>query len=113
MSDRTSGNLLNDPRVASTGESFENLLVRDGIRLERIISRGQASPAGFWFDQDQDEWVAVLSGAADLQFEDEDAPRRLSAGDFLLIRAHRRHRVVWTSPDTDTVWLALHIDPRA
>jgi cupin 2 domain-containing protein len=113
MSDKTSGNLLDDPWVASAGESFENLLVRDGIRLERICSRGHVSPDGFWFDQVQDEWVAVLSGAAELHFEDEDAPRRLTAGDYLLIRAHRRHRVIWTSPDTDTVWLALHIDPRA
>ena len=112
MSDKTSGNLLTDPSVASSGESFENLLVRDGVRLERIVSRGQASPMGFWYDQPQDEWVVVLSGAADLHFEDEAGPRRLIAGDFVLIEAHRRHRVARTMPGADTVWLALHIDPR-
>ncbi|MEZ0250205.1 MAG: cupin domain-containing protein [Methylobacteriaceae bacterium] len=91
-------------------ERFETLLTRPGLRVERIVSTGQASPPGFWYDQDEDEWVAVLQGSAELRFADEPAPRLLSAGDHLLIPAHRRHRVERTQ--NPTIWLAVHCPPR-
>ena len=91
-------------------EVFETLLARPGLRVERIVSTGQASPPGFWYDQDEDEWVAVLQGGAELRFDDEPAPRRLAAGDHLLIPAHRRHRVEGTH--NPTIWLAVHLAPR-
>ncbi len=90
------------------GEIFEILLEAGNFRLERIVSHGQATPPGEWYDQDTHEWVALLSGAAGLRFEDEAAPRVLRPGDYLLIPAHRRHRVEWTDPEAPTVWLALH-----
>jgi len=74
------------------------------FRLEHIVSRGEASPAGFWYDQPQDEWVALLRGEATLAFQ--DGTLDLCAGDALIIPAHRRHRVAFTS--ADAVWLALH-----
>ena len=63
------------------------------------MSAGQATPPGEWYDQDTHEWVALLSGGAGLRFEDEAEPRVLSPGDYLLIPAHRRHRVEWTDPE--------------
>ena len=80
-----------------------------GARIERILSTGQASPAGFWYDQDWTEWVFLLSGSAGLLIEGEDAPRVLRPGAYLEIPVHRRHRVEWTDADQPTVWLAIHI----
>ncbi|MCA9055965.1 MAG: cupin domain-containing protein [Planctomycetaceae bacterium] len=87
-----------------------NILVQSAhARIERIVSTGHSSPAGFWYDQSEAEWVLVLTGEALLRFEDEESPRRLSAGDFVLIPPHRRHRVEWTLPGQPTVWLAVFI----
>ena len=76
-------------------------------RVERIVSHGHASPPGFWYDQDEHEWVAVLLGRARLQFEDEEGIVEMGPGDAINILAHRRHRVAWTSPAEATVWLAV------
>ncbi len=89
-------------------EGVETLLQTGSFRLERIVSSGQATPPGEWFDQDRDEWVALLSGSAGLLFEGEDHTRILRPGDYLLIPARVRHRVEWTEQGTETVWLALH-----
>ena len=86
------------------------LLARPDVTIERIVSFGHASPAGFWYDQDFDEWVAVLSGAARLAFADGEE-RALLPGDHVLIPAHRRHRVVWTHPTLPTRWLAVRLRP--
>ena len=91
-----------------TAEIFQVLLSTAHFRLERIVSAGQATPPGEWYDQEDHEWVALLTGGAGLRFEDEPEPRVLSPGDHLLIPAHRRHRVEWTAPEAPTVWLALH-----
>jgi len=89
-------------------EIFEVLVQTKNFRLERILSAGQATPPGTWYDQDTHEWVVLLSGSAGLRFADEPEPRVLRPGDYLLIPAHRRHRVEWTDPARPTVWLALH-----
>ena len=104
------GNLFRDiPRVLPE-ELASTILSAGSLRVERIVSRGHASPEGFWYDQPESEWVFVVSGAARVQFEDEDADAgvELKAGDYVNIPAHRRHRVEWTTPDVDTVWLAIH-----
>lgn len=93
----------------SPDEVFETLLERPGLRLERIVSSGQASPAGEWYDQKEDEWVLLLSGSAGILIEGEGEPRRLAVGDFLLLPAGCRHRVDWTASADKTVWLALHV----
>jgi cupin 2 domain-containing protein len=103
------GNLFTDVPCRSPEELVSILLARDGVQVERIVSTGQASPPGFWYDQPWTEWVALISGAASLRFEDEPAPRELRPGDHLLIAPHRRHRIVWTDPDRPTIWLALHL----
>lgn len=91
----------------SIEEQVDILLSRPGLRIERIVSTGQASPPGFWYDQPQDEWVIVLRGAARLVIEGE-AEWSLGPGDFCFLPARSRHRVTWTSPDEPTVWLAVH-----
>ena len=88
-------------------EVVETLLEADSVRIERIVSRGQASPKGFWYDQDEHEWVVLLSGAARLTIEDEERPLDLKPGDSVSLPAHKRHRVEWTDPDGPTVWLAI------
>ena len=77
-----------------------------GLRIERIVSEGHVSPEGFWYDQDEPEWVALLQGTAELEFEDG---RRypMGAGDWLAIPAHERHRVAHTSSDPPCIWLAV------
>jgi cupin 2 domain-containing protein len=92
----------------AAAEAFTDLLSRPGLRIERIVSTGQASPPGFWYDQPQGEWVLLLQGEAKLGFEDDPAPRLLKPGDFIDIAPHRRHRLEWTHPSTPTVWLAVH-----
>jgi cupin 2 domain-containing protein len=96
------------PATGGSDEQVVALLARPGLRIERIVSTGQASPPGFWYDQAEEEWVLLLAGAALLRFEDEREPRKLEAGDFLSIAPHRRHRVEWTHPQEPTVWLAVH-----
>ena len=91
-------------------ELTETLVERRGVRVERILSRGQASPDDFWYDQDQHEFVFVAAGRARLEFEDARVVE-LGPGDWLQIDAHVRHRVAFTAPDQVTVWLALFFDP--
>ncbi len=81
---------------------------RGGLRVERIVSRGHRSPEGYWYDQDEDEWVVLISGSARLRLADQDpGVVDLVPGDWLRLPARCRHRVEATDPDTDTVWLAL------
>lgn len=103
------GNLLAGlPEDGARGERVDALLARPGLRIERIVSTGQCSPPGFWYDQDDGEWVVLLSGAARLRFADEEIARELRPGDWLDIAPHRRHRVDWTEPGEATVWLAVY-----
>lgn len=96
----------------TTSEIAQTMISARGVRLERIVSHGQASPAGFWYDQDEAEWVMVLSGNARLAIEGETEERILGPGDAVFLPAHCRHRVAWTDPDQPTVWVALFVDPQ-
>ena len=92
-----------------TEEVFETLIARPGVRLERILSMGQATPEGTWYDQVEDEWVLLLQGSARIRMEEQDDLVPMGAGDSLWLPAHCRHRVEWTDPDTVSIWLALHL----
>lgn len=105
-------NILSPGVPPGADEMVDPLLNGDGVRLERIVSYGQASPAGFWYDQEEAEWVMVLAGRARLTVEGETSDRELGPGDSLFLPAHCRHRVAWTAPDEATVWLALFVDTR-
>ena len=103
-------NLFADIPAELAEELFTPLLARPGLKLERIVSRGHVTPTGQWYDQEQDEWVLLVSGSAVLRLADPDETVRLKPGDHLLIPAHRRHRVEETAAEGETVWLALHLE---
>jgi len=88
-------------------EIFEILAESGKVRIERIISDSHASPEGFWYDQDQSEFVLLLKGCAGMRFEGEDEIVLLKPGDWIDIPAHVRHRVEWTDPEQKTVWLVV------
>lgn len=100
-------NLLHNIPAQLPAELIETLAAAGTTRIERIVSRGHASPPGFWYDQEQPEWVVLIQGAAHLRFAHDETVRQLGPGDYINIAAHVRHRVDWTAPDTDTVWLAV------
>jgi cupin 2 domain-containing protein len=102
------GNLFANVPSEALDEEIVTLVAGSGARIERIVSTGQASPPGFWYDQDAAEFVMVLAGSAGLRFEHESEPRRLGPGDWLDIPARCRHRVEWTDASTPTVWLTVH-----
>ena len=101
-------NLFNGIPSTLPEELFTTLQQSQGLRIKRIISQGHASPPGFWYDQDEHEWVIVLQGSAVIEFEDEPEPARLQTGSYLNIPAHAKHRVATTSPTERTIWLAIH-----
>lgn len=103
-----SGNLFEAVPDELAEEQVVALAESAGARVERIVSTGQASPEGFWYDQVEDELVIVLRGRAGLEMEGEESARELGAGDWIHIPARRRHRVAWTADDGPTVWLAVH-----
>ena len=88
-------------------EVFEELATLGNARVERIVSTGQVSPPGFWYDQERDEFVVLLKGSAGLLFEGKDEITVLGPGDYLNIPAHVRHRVEWTDQTKNTIWLAV------
>jgi len=102
------GNIFDLPQEAGLdGESFESLVGGDVFRLERIVSRGQTTPEGQWYDQEEDEWVVLLKGRARLLYASGESVD-LEKGDWLLIPSHLKHRVIFTSSDPECVWLAIH-----
>jgi cupin 2 domain-containing protein len=104
------GNLFSALPEPASLESFQDIVSRPGCRIERIVSYGHASPAGFWYDQDWDEWVLVLQGRAVLAFDGIPDVRQLQPGDHCMIPAGTRHRVESTDAGAPTVWLAIHFD---
>ncbi len=93
--------------VKQRKEIFDVLLQNSNIRIERIISQGHTSPASGWYDQEDNEWVLVLEGAGTILFED-GREVKMRKGDYLHIPAHAKHKVSWTDPDRQTIWLAVH-----
>jgi cupin 2 domain-containing protein len=102
------GNVFDGVPSALAEEAFLALVDTASVRIERIVSTGQATPPGQWLEQDRAEWVLVLEGAARLRFESQPAPVEMARGDWVEIPARARHRVEWTDPDRPTVWLAVH-----
>jgi len=90
-------------------EIFNDILSGNcgAFKIERIVSHGQCTEG--WYDQEQDEWVLVVSGAAILRIRDESESRRMGPGDYIFIPAHKPHRVEWTDPEQPTIWLAIHL----
>jgi cupin 2 domain-containing protein len=102
------GNLFDSVPASLPDELSEDLLSGGEFQLRRIVSLGHATPAGEWYDQEDDEWVVLLCGSAGLRIERDPDVRVLQPNDWLLLPAHVRHRVEWTDDTRPTVWLALH-----
>lgn len=100
-------NILNNIPDNLESEVFERLVDTENVQIERIISHGHRSPDSGWFDQETNEWVLLLKGEAVLLFED-GITKNLNPGDYLIIPAHTKHRVEWTAPTSETIWLAVH-----
>lgn len=94
-------------------ELIEEIIEGGKFKLKRIVSRGHVTPKGDWYDQDKDEWVILLKGSADLLIEGETVPISLKPGDHVHFPAHKKHRVERTDPNSETIWLALHYEPKA
>ncbi|HEX2228669.1 MAG TPA: cupin domain-containing protein [Candidatus Binatia bacterium] len=99
-------NIYTGARPASGAEIFETLFEAGAVRIERITSHASSSPEGFWYDQEQDEWILLLRGAAVLEFAAGELIE-MREGDCLIIPRHVRHRVRETSEET--IWLAVHL----
>ena len=99
-------NLFDLPYPLPNDEDFTELLRSKALRIERIVSSGQTTPAGKWYDQDEDEWVALIQGEAVLEYENGEK-LQLSAGDHTVLPAHCRHRVAYTSTNPPCIWLAV------
>lgn len=100
------GNIFDSIPDNLDDEVFDLLLQNNQIKIERIISKGQSSPKSGWYDQDKNEWVIVLKGEAVISFEN-NKDIRLKVGSHLHIPAYRKHKVKWTDPKVETVWLAV------
>jgi len=101
-------NIYSDIPAEIPDELVEMISGNPDLRVERIVSRGHRSPDGFWYDQEENEFVLLVTGEAELLFEEEDESVHMKTGDYLIIPAHKRHRVAWTAPDRDSVWLAVY-----
>ncbi|MFT7301032.1 MAG: cupin 2 domain-containing protein [Porticoccus sp.] len=99
-------NLLSNIPAQIPGEVVEEILSSVYVRIERIVSKGHDSLVNNWYDQDESEWVLVLQGVGALEFESGEQ-LKLAAGDYVNIPAHKKHRVAWTDPDAETIWLAV------
>lgn len=104
-------NLFDDLPDALPEELTQILLEAPCVRIERIVSRGHASPEGFWYDQEEHEWVLLLQGNARLAFAEGIPEIEMRRGDHLTVPARQRHRVAWTDPTQDTIWLAVFFAP--
>lgn len=100
-------NIFADVPARLAAEHLQEIAKTGSVRIERIVSHGHSSPEGFWYDQDEHEWVILLSGSAGLSIEGQHRTLTLRPGDYLLIPAHTKHRVEWTAADQDTLWLAV------
>jgi len=107
---KTSQNLFADIPEYLDHELMSEMLRDRSVRIERIVSRGQSSPPDFWYDQAEHEWVVVLAGKARLTIEGQPEIS-LGPGDTLHLPAHTRHRVEWTDPQQNTIWLAMFWKP--
>ena len=101
------GSLYRDIPAPLPQELVQTLASAKGVRIERIVSNGHCSPPGFWYDQEEHEWVLLVQGEAMLRFEQGDRVIRLTPGVYVNIAAHEKHRVEWTREDTETIWLAV------
>lgn len=96
-------NIYKIPKFPISDEMISILVQNESVRIERIISTGQQSD---WYDQEESEFVILLEGTAQLEFEGNKTIS-LEKGDTLLIPPHQKHRVAYTSADPPCIWLCV------
>ncbi len=101
------GNLYEDALPPATGERFDTLLMHNGLVIERIVSTSKIESQQYV--QEQDEWVVLLTGEA--QLDVAGRPVSLRAGDYLFLPARTPHTVLRVSDRA--LWLAVHLHGRA
>ena len=101
-------NILADIPQQLPNELFTTLLQNQQLKIERIVSKGQCDAKDKWYEHETDEWVILLQGEAVLEFAEENELKTLKAGDYLFIPAYKKHRVDWTHPKQESIWLAIH-----
>jgi cupin 2 domain-containing protein len=99
-------NIFQLPNYLPQRELSEMLVDSNQIFIKRIISTGQVTAPGEWYDQEQHEWLIVLQGSGELSYED-GSRIKLTKGDYLLIPAHQKHRVEYTSTEPPCIWLTV------
>lgn len=99
-------NIFKDIPKELSEELFENIISKENLKIERIVSDGHTSPDSGWYDQDSNEWVILLQGEAVISYNNGDNIR-LKSGDYVNIPSHTKHKVSWTKPNTKTIWLAV------
>jgi len=103
------GNIFESIPGNLDAESVDLITQNEKIKIQRIVSKGHTSPATGWYDQDNEEWVLLIKGAAIIEFDSEaDTEVNLGEGAYINIPAHKKHRVRWTDPETETIWLTVH-----
>ncbi|ELS33678.1 MULTISPECIES: cupin domain-containing protein [Pseudanabaena] len=100
-------NIYEIPAELNQQEIFEKIISSKNLLIERIISAGQTTPDGEWYDQGTDEWVILLQGKAEIAYFNGERIE-LKSGDYLLLPAHTKHRVEFTSNEPPCIWLAVH-----
>ena len=89
-------------------ELFHEIIKTENLKVERIVSKGHSSENNSWYDQEKNEWIILLKGSAGLLFEGDEKAVVLRPGDYINIPSHTKHRVEWTDPKLETVWLAVY-----
>jgi cupin 2 domain-containing protein len=101
------GRLLPPDDAPPTGERLERLLAAGNVVVEQILSGADDRPHAYL--QSDDEWVALLAGAAVLDVDGERLD--LGPGDWAFLPGGVPHTVLSTAAGTS--WLAVHIHPAA
>lgn len=107
MDNHKMGNIFSAIPADLSTEQYQNIVQSRNVKIERIISKGHCSPESGWFEQAYCEWVMVLKGGATIAFEDGFSVT-LKEGDYFEIASFRKHKVIWSDPDVETIWLAVH-----
>jgi cupin 2 domain-containing protein len=102
----TKENMLSGIPNTIPEEVVSGIIETGSVRIKKIISKGHHSPDDEWYDQSENEWVMVVKGSGVLVFENGETVA-LTSGEYLNIPAHTRHRVSWTDPEEETIWLAV------
>ena len=88
-------NIFDGITAVGEEEQFDLLMKGTHYRIDRIVSSGHSSPQGFWYDQEDDEWILLVQGKATLEVEGKFI--EMKAGDYMFLPKNCKHRIEKTS----------------